>query len=540
MATKWTVKRRRAFVCGISIVFVLVIGIEVHAQEVLIAQMSTRQQIKLEVRESLKDTVDVPVIHLFEVVTIGDKQRIFERTPVSVTRSIVNGNLTATLDIAPVSANFHHFEVEVRNYVSNAEPTPQSFRGLVVGLNVTGNSNARNKEVNLNFLGPSNVDWGKFKEWISTTAKAAATGTAVLPDGSKTHFNVTEVNTGNLLPGGDTTNITVTFALDERLPIGSKVTMAFAAAAFHPNPSAGDLPVDMLRAGVGPITVGGTAVSTAAERDKVRVNVLEAGGNFNTSIKLDPDPTKNEEPKRKNEANADLRLASPSIFFADHKSRYAMWTPAQFDAQVSNDKLTGESISTNTMRLFTQVQQVWNSTGGSGTSFYRLVGEGGINADRDLRTIEYTGLADFRFNPGALNRPLDKNAAADRATVIRTEFIPIGVELGHRQVRRDPLFVADDFVRRLRFGAKLELIMPPYFEFGIEDRVWWRGEFAENKFKNYFTMSLTVLPVVSDTNSSVGVFISYERGALPPFTTQRVSTLKAGFRVRRKSWRSGE
>lgn len=537
MARNWKAKPTRVFVRANLMAFLLLIGIDVKADEVLLAQMSKTQQIELEVREPLKGSVDRPMVHLFEVVKVGDKQKIFERTPIRTTRRLVDGHLAVTLDINAPSANFDHFEVEVRDYESTMESTPQSFRATVAGITVTV-FQAKNKAVDLRFKGSKDVDWRKFQTWITTAAVPAASVTIILPNSSVVAARV--INASNLVarPAGDVTILAAEFNLDQSLPPNSKVKLTFGSSAFPPNPSAADLPLDLLRAAVGPTDVASVALPVGQERDKVRLNVLEAGGNYNTSIKLDPDPTTNEEPERKTEATFDLRVASPTSVFAEHDSRYATWTPAQLDAQVSNGKLTGDSISTNTIRAFTQIQQVFNTTDSGPISFFRLVGEGGINADRDLRTIEYTGLGDFRWNPGFLNRVVERDPPPDRGTTIRTEFIPIGVELGHRQVRRDPLFEADNFIRRLRFAAKFELLKPPFFEFSIEDRVWWRGEFAEHKFKNYFTTTFTYLPAGGRTNNSAGIFFSYERGSLPPFTTQRTSTLKAGFRVRRKSWRS--
>lgn len=532
-------KPQRAFVCATCVAFLLFLGIEAQAQpnEVLRVQMLRAGQIELEVRERLSGSVDEPVIHLFEIVKVGETKRMFERRP-GITRRLVDGRLVATLDIVPPSANFDHFEVEVRNYVSETESTPQSFRATVTSITMEIVA-AENRSIELRFKGPGAVDWSRFQTWITTQAVPAASVTIIVPDSPPIQARVTNASNLEAFPN----EFYATFNLDRSLPLGSKVTLTIGPNAFPANPQPDDLPLALLAAPVGPVDVRGAAQEANPDRDPMRLNVLEVGGNYNTSIKLDPDPTTNEEPERETEATLDLRLAAPTITFAERFTNtspprfkgYSTWTPVELDAQVSNGKLTGDSISTNTIRLFTQLQKVFNSTGSGNISFYRLVGEGGLNADRDLRTIEYTGLADFRWNPGFLTRVIGKNDAG-REFKIAAEFIPIGVELGHRQVRRDPLFEADNFIRRLRFGAKFELVKAPHFEFSIEDRMWWRGEFAENKFKNFFTTSFTYFPISGETNSSAGIFFSYERGALPPFTTQRSSTLKMGFRVRRKNW----
>lgn len=537
MAINWKQKSHRVFMHAIGVALLLLIGINVHADEVFLAQMSRPHQIKVEVRERLNGSVDRPVIHLFEVVKVDGKQKTFERTPRNITRQKVEDHLVATLEVDAPSANFDHFEVEIRDYESASEPTPQSFRGPVTSITATiVRAKAGTKLVDFNFNGSKDVAWDRLRTWITTAAVSAAQVTIILPDSSTVEAHVTKATNVTPIPNDQPIRVSVEFNLDRDLPVNSQVRVSFAADAFTAGSAAG-LPLDLLKAPIGPFKASGGAVSSGRERDKIRLNVLEAGGNYNTSLKLDPDPTTNEKPKRKKEATLDLRLASPTSTFADEDSRYAEWTPVQLDAQMSNGKLTGDSISTNTIRLFTQVQQVFYTTEDGPTTFFRLVGEGGINADRDLRTIEYTGVGDFRWHPGFLNRVLGRDPVGE-VTRIRAEFIPIGIELGHRQVRRDPLFLADDFARRLRFGAKFELLKAPYFEFSIEDRIWWRGEFPDHKFKNFFTTTFTYLPIGANTNSSAGIFFSYERGSLPPFTTQRASTLKMGFRIRRRTWRS--
>lgn len=193
----------------------------------------------------------------------------------------------------------------------------------------------------------------------------------------------------------------VELTLDQSLPSGKKgeVELTFPATVFAPNPIAAGLTLERIRGGIGSAQVSGTLVATGRDRDPVRTNVIEAGGSLNTSIKLDADPTANEEPERETKGSFDLRIATPTIPFADSGPQFSTWTPVQLDAQVSTGKLNGDSISTNTMRVFTQVQRVYAVPRRKGIDFFRLVGEGGPAADRDLRVVEYVGGADFRYNP---------------------------------------------------------------------------------------------------------------------------------------------
>ena len=327
----------------------------------------------------------------------------------------------------------------------------------------------------------------------------------------------------------------VRLALDQSLPPGKKgeVGLAFPAAVFAPNPIASGLTLEHIQSGVGSTQLGIPVLPTGRDRDPIRENVIEAGS-LNTSIKLDRDPTTNEAPERETKGSLDLRIATPTKPFADSGQAFSTWTPLPLDARVSNGKLNGDSISTNTMRVFTQVQRVYAVSREQGIDFFRLVAEGGVSADRDLRVIEYVGGADFRYNPAFFNRVPEEDPPPDMGRRVKLEITPIGFDLGRRQVRRDPFFFADDFVRRLRFAAKFEYEFPPYLIFKVENRSWWRGEVEENRFKNHFKSSLTVMP--AGLNNSAGIEFTYERGSLPPFTTQRISTFKIGVRFRRKEW----
>jgi hypothetical protein len=519
------------------------------AQDVFQAQMGRAGRIDITVSEpSVNNPGDDPVVKIFEVVSVGDKKKTFERAPLRVRMPAGSGQpFTASVDIPPPADGFDHYEVEVLNY--KTKDGTENFRGAISTLaaafgptNGTLGSTVGGKEIDVQFTGPDKdkMDWGQFRAWLTTASTSGATLNVKLENGKTSQRKIVKASFIEAAPecvALSQCTLLATLVLDKPLPIGQPagVKLSFPDAVFDPAKEADNLPLDPFRHGISLGTSNIKALGADPKRDPVRTNVLEVGGNLNTSAKLDPDPATNKIPARKTDGSLDLRVATPTITFADNITTWWTWTPAQVDAMVSTGKLTGSSLSTNTMRLFTQVQHAWR-TGDHNYTFYRLVGEGGAAADRDLRVIEYTGIGDFRFNPGFLNRVLDKNPPPDLGKTITAEFTPFGFELGHRQVRRDPLFVADDFIRRFRFAEKMELLLPPYFQFDIEDRSWVRGEVAKNKFKNYFITSFTLYPTRLNSLFSAGVTLSYERGSQPPFTTQRVSTFKLGFRVRKREW----
>jgi len=530
-----------------EIVFVFLISTGAKSQEVFSAKLINSGKVEVEISEPFSplNNVGGPVIHLFEIIGSGPgKTKTFERTPLNIMKSVsAQNHFIADLDIAPPSDKFDHYEVEVANYKTAAGT--ETFRGGVYGLKAEI-VKASGRRLVLRFRGLNTTDWEKLRLWIAAASAAGPDVNVTLANGTTSALKVTGADSIGLAPLcpplklGERfveCSLRATLTLDGSLPIGQpgKVTLTFPASVFT-RVVADALPLELVKAGVGTGEVDTAALANSQDRDPIRTNVIEAGGSYNTSIKLDPDPTTNKKPERETKASLDLRVATKTITFADSGSQWSSWTPAQFDAQISTGKITGDSLSTNTMRLFTQVERVYSATRKQGIDFFRIVGEGGAAADRDLRVIEYTGSADFRYNPAILNRVLQRNPPPDLGNRIKVELMPFGFELGHRQVRRDPLFLSDDFIRRFRFAAKLELELPPYFQFSIENRTWWRGEVDRDHFRNYFTTSFTIIPLKISSNSSLSVILSYDRGSLPPFSTPRESAFKVGFRIRRKQW----
>lgn len=515
-----------------------------NAQEPFSAAQLADGSIEVIVNRPLIDPADRPIIKMFEVSGTGKAQRTFERTPTGETKGISNNRFIGTVRLPPPRAGFDHYDFEVLNYKTS--DGIESFRGSVT-LNLSAGivRPANGNKLRIEFRAPDTFDWQNLARWISTATGSGATVKVTLQNGQSQDYNVTGTSLTSkkcpaLRPGESSTLCTVraVLELDSSLPVGLSVNVAVKLNedAFSPGPIADGLPLAQFRGGIIGRVGTDQALAAGKDRDPVRANVIEIGGSYSTSIKLDPDPTSTKPPKRKTDGSLDLRLATPTIFFHDEIEKWWTWTPAQLEGQISTGKLTGENLATNTIRAFTQIQRVLTIKRTRDRDWLRFTGEGGASADRDLRTIEYTGSADFRYSPAFLFRTLSDNPLPGRAPTLLVEFMPAGIEIGRRQVRRDPIFLADDFVRRFRFAGKLELQLPPYLQFKIENRSWVRGEVEKSKFRNFFSTSLTIFPAKQSSNSSAGVFLSYERGSLPPFSTARSSTFRFGFRVRRKDW----
>jgi hypothetical protein len=515
-----------------------------QAQDVVSATQAADGKIEITINEPLMGSPDQPIVKIFEIAGVGKNQKTFEVKPLGETQGVFGAKFISNITLPPPRTGFNHYDFEVLNYKTSTDV--ESFRGTVI-LNLSASivPPATANKIRVRFAAPNSFNWQNLRTWLSAASKGA-TATVTLQNGQSDTYKVIDASIEGApdcppLQAGDTfvtCYLRVVLEFDRSLPAGLavNVTLKFPDDVFPPNVIADSLPLEQFRGGITGKVPTNAALAAGKDRDPIRTNVVEVGGSYSTAIKLDKDPTSTKPPQRKTDGTLDLRFATPTIFFKDETEKWWSWTPAQFDGTISTGKLTGDNLATNTMRLFTQVQRVITVKRRSDRDWLRFTGEGGAAADRDLRTIEYTGSADFRYSPAFLFRTLSDNPLPGRAPTLLVEFMPAGVELGKRQVRRDPIFPADDFVRRFRFAEKLELQLPPYLQFKIEDRSWIRGEVQRNKFRNYFLTTLTFFPAKLNSNSSAGVFLSYERGVLPPFSTARTSTFKIGFRVRRKDW----
>jgi hypothetical protein len=503
-----------------------------------------------------------PMVRLYEAVGTGDAAKLKYVTldqPPAMSAFPAEGTFEVTLRLPTPSNGFVRYEVDISNYVSGSDDL--NFRAAIpTAVRAEIVSAPSRDQVKLKFYIPGNTPGGcgRAKEWI-LRALGRNANSKIRVSGSEgaaaEEYSIVGAQDGNVIgglaPAGeiDPCTFETNATLERKLPAAETLnpTMLVFDKEFlnsqftlveHPS-FAG------LRDGVKGSLKTPTGPAEAEKRDDERKGVFEVGGGLTTAKQKEGAADLSED--RETSGFVDLRLALNTRYYFERGSRGELsswwsWTPAQFDATISEGQLLGKNLTTNTMRLFTQAQFVKNITPreSDGTrdasDFIALNLEGGAAADRDLRVIDYTGAADFQWEPGYLNQTFGRSDADETPAILFT-LSPVGVELGGRQVRRDPFFEgADAFIRRYRFGVRAELQLPPFAQFTVENRFWVRGEVDENRFRNYFKTSLNLFPRRLNENVSAGIFLSYEAGSLPPFSTPAVATFKVGFRVRGKHW----
>ncbi|MDM7920811.1 MAG: hypothetical protein QUS14_00810 [Pyrinomonadaceae bacterium] len=517
----------------------------------------TDSDIVVKIDQGIQNTEqNPPLVRIYESVSSGGQIRSRLRDSlqtVAFSRMPSPLGLEIGIRLPKPSAGFRKFEIDVSNYLSEGDNL--NFR-IVVPIGVSAELGAATRDtVKVKFSIPGNVAGGcsRSKEWIlrafSREGGTRLTGTR--SSGKAVEYSVLSASDGNVLGEGvaDICTFETELRLDQRMPAAETLSPAqilFDPAFFDSDFTAVSHPAfASLRDGIKGAITTPAAINEAEKRDEVRQGVFEMGGGLTTTKQKENVTNENED--RETSGFIDLRIALPTRYYfgrgrGPSVSSWWSWTPAQLDAMISEGKLTVKNISTNTMRLFTQAQFTQDVSGrlpsGSrkGTDFIVMNFEGGAAADRDLRVIEYTVGSDFRLEPGFLNRTFGKSETGKTPTLL-FEVSPAGFEIGGRQVRRDPLFPdTDTFVRRYRFATRIELQLPPYVQFTLENRSWIRGEVSDDRFRNYFKTSLNLFPRKLNENVSAGVFLSYEVGSSPPFSTPAIATFKLGFRVRAKRW----
>lgn len=159
-------------------------------------------------------------------------------------------------------------------------------------------------------------------------------------------------------------------------------------------------------------------------------------------------------------------------------------------------------------------------------------------SDRDFKQDEIT--AKVEYNPifPALFKPLSLNYTAEGNRKIPKPvgytFKPkAGFEFGRTYHRRNPakdLPLSKDTIRRLYFGAEVALDVTKYLSLSAADTYYIRYESEKDRYKNYFKGQITA-PISTSPSTSHSLFFVFERGALPPFNSPPVNSLRIGYRI---------
>jgi hypothetical protein len=256
----------------------------------------------------------------------------------------------------------------------------------------------------------------------------------------------------------------------------------------------------------------------------------------------------------------DLRLApwlNVLSVPAQGSETFKYFTPIYIDARVSSGKITEETLALNRIEIGSEFEFRQYTNPSTYPTFFRYLLSLKNASDRDFKQAEWKG--GFEFQPvfSALNRPLrfrsnpslprildpDPDRAEKEIPVTKGfgwQVLPlVGVEAG-KTYRNKNTFAAvekTNFVRRVYFGATINLDLTSYVKLSIKDILYVRGEaWDEDPLHNYFKSTIEVPFPSFARNSANSAFFSFERGGQPPFSTPDANAVKVGYRIQWDGW----
>lgn len=222
-----------------------------------------------------------------------------------------------------------------------------------------------------------------------------------------------------------------------------------------------------------------------------------------------------------------------------------LWTPFYIDAKVATGKITADTLALNTINLGSvyEFRQYLNTHKYPDLLRHALTFE--HTSDRDFKQDEFKFAYEFQPIFGRINRPIGSAPNLLRGEIVPNtedrfglEIIPVvGFELGRVYRVRDP----EDFegisrnLRRFYFGADMVFDFTRFVRLELSDRYFVNGENPDNRTRNYFLGSLELALSEIETSrvrAHHALFLSFERGDLPPFANPGVNVFKFGYRIR--------
>lgn len=328
--------------------------------------------------------------------------------------------------------------------------------------------------------------------------------------------------------------------------------------------TAPDTPVELRRPLLKTELTGSSAAAAPAEisGDDVTKRPLEQnldlGLQYASSVKTDSTTGAK---SRESEGTFDIRFAPilntlgwPSE--PGKKPLIRFYTPFAINAQVSTGKITTDTLSTNTIQLSSQYE--WRKYHSLKTypTFMRYIASVNNYSDRDFKNAEVTGKIEFRPYLSFLNHPLSWRVATvephtldpdpSRGPKVIYEKRGFGYavtpvvsfEGGGRYRDKSPLapFDTSDFVRRTAVGGEATFDLTSYVSLSLQDQLFIRGESSTDRTHNYFKTSIQAPLQSLMAYSAATLFVSFERGTLPPFSTPNANSVKAGIRIQANGW----
>jgi hypothetical protein len=159
-------------------------------------------------------------------------------------------------------------------------------------------------------------------------------------------------------------------------------------------------------------------------------------------------------------------------------------------------------------------------------------------SDRDFKQDEITGKLEYDPIFPALFKPISLNYTTQGSRKI---FKPLGYTLKpkagfefgktyHRENPAKDLPLSKDTIRRLYFGAEVAVDVTRYLNLSVADTYYIRYESEKDRYKNYFKGQITA-PIIATPSTSHSLFFVFERGALAPFNSPSVNSVRIGYRV---------
>ena len=283
-------------------------------------------------------------------------------------------------------------------------------------------------------------------------------------------------------------------------------------------------------------------------------NAVDFAFNYSTAVEDEKQEDESIKRLRKHTGVFDVRIA-PWLRMRLDRPRAGKWqrffTPIFLDAKVSTGKIDKDTHALNRINIGTELNfRRWQSTvPGDRDGFFLTLR--GVNAsDRDFKRAELTGEFEFRPIFDALNNPRSGTKQLIKRVLkpdedplesvplsfLGYQFQPfVGVNAGRTYRTKRAIFEGEeesDFVRRLFFGVDMIFDLGPLFKVTLTDTFYVRGETPGDRGRNYFngTVEGSLGRIRRDTAQSL--FVSFERGDQPPFTTAGANVVKVGYRIR--------
>jgi hypothetical protein len=245
------------------------------------------------------------------------------------------------------------------------------------------------------------------------------------------------------------------------------------------------------------------------------------------------------------------------------KRWFRFFTPIYLDANVATGRIVDDTVSLNRIEIGASGEyryyhigtQTDPNTGlttsrtGHFTTFHRFIFKAKHDSDRDFKQDEFDVSAEYQPIFAAWNHPLDANwilvndPLTDKPVFKYSNFgweikPRFGFEIGKTYHRHNPAeaIKPSDTVRRFFTSLDITLNLTSHFELTATDTFYVRGEFAQNRLKNYFKAEV-LAPIGNPFRETIqGVFVTFENGSQPPFNTPLVNALKVGYRIRSQGW----